>query len=159
MKRTSTTKKIISLILTVLMVCSCWVFSPIEADAATSTTYACDFPRSDDKISNTGFGVNGGLCVNSTEFGVHTLNTLYFLSNSYNRMAFCIQLGTSVDKGSTIETTDETEACNTLASRLLTSANASKVAMLNYGKSTLYEPYLNELLKEHLKNKAIKFTT
>ena len=37
--------------------------------------------------------------------------------------------------------------------------DATKIAMLNYGKSTLYEPYLSELLKEHLKNKAIKFTT
>lgn len=37
--------------------------------------------------------------------------------------------------------------------------DAAKIANLNYGHSTLYEPYLKELLEEHLKNKAIKFTT
>lgn len=37
--------------------------------------------------------------------------------------------------------------------------DAAKIANLNYGHSTLYEPYLKELLAEHLKNKAIQFTT
>jgi len=37
--------------------------------------------------------------------------------------------------------------------------DASKVAMLNYGNSTLYEPYLKEILTKSLKEQSISFTT
>lgn len=129
MKRNSTTKKIISLILTAIMICSCWVFAPIEADAATAETRSAGFPRGDDpNRHHGGFGLNPGKGVSGT-LSESPANSLFFLNSSYNELAYCIEIGVPVDENSAIETADETSACNTLASRLNSSANASKVSM------------------------------
>ena len=122
MKR-NLTKKIISLVLSVLMLSSCWVFAPIESNAVTAETHEAGFPRGvDPNRGHEGFGLTAGKCVNGGNFSASPSNGLFFLDYAYSKLSFCIQIGFGVSEGATIETSEENAACETLAERVRNSA-------------------------------------
>lgn len=128
MKRNSITKKIISLVLSVLMLSSCWVFAPIEAEAATEVrAYELKYPRPGE--NRVGFGLVGGTCVNNKTFYDNESNWLICIDTAHKKLAYCIEIGTPVNSNRDLNLKDELDACEILRKRLETTANAALVSM------------------------------
>ncbi len=143
MKRKFTLNKIIALVLSVLVIGSCWIFDPAEVSAATSYTYEAGFPRSGDpNYGHSGFGLVGGTGVHGKKYATSRSNSLFFLNSSYNKLSFCIELGTPISNGSIISSSDENTACAELAARLRADANVTKVSMTGERMKTLLRAVL-----------------
>lgn len=144
MKRKTTVKKIISLLLTVIMLGGgvSFVHTPVQAEAATTAhTYDAGFPRGDDpNRHHGGFGLLEGVCVNGFVYKESPANSLFFLDNSYSKLAYCIELGVDVDGGSEISTSDENSACEELARRVNNSA--TNISMTGEQMKTLLRSIL-----------------
>lgn len=143
MKRNSTTKKIISLILTVIMICSCWVFAPIEASAKIAT-YSIDLPRSDcEYYDHSGIGMLPGTVANGTVFsgtdahGTPNYNSnpnfrgknyrsheFHFLDSDYTILAYCIEPGEGIKKDVELVEKSENDACDVLIKDVNSSATS-----------------------------------
>lgn len=127
MKSKSTAKKIMSLILSVLMIATCFAAFPFEAFAVY--TKEVSFPRADDPcFSYEGFGLQSGTCVTGNSYTISVRNPLFTL-DGYSKLAYCIELGTSVDPNANINTTDEDAACATIAANLRDEKNVTQVNM------------------------------
>ena len=140
MKRNSITKKIISLVLSVLILGSCWVYAPIEAEAVN--THSVSLPRSDQEyFTHSGMGSLPGLLANGKSFyknnnynGIsgldgknYRLYDFHFVDEALTKHAYCLEPGVSVNHSNPFNATDEDAACEELAKRATDAATNVKL--------------------------------
>ncbi len=130
MKRKSTIKKFIALVLSVLVIASCWIFTPVEAEAASTNTYSVEMPRADSEYYlHSGIGSLPGKLANGKVYYATESNgknyrgyEFHFLDAAHTKFAYCIEPGTDVVKDVSLVAKDEDAACAILA------ANANSYA-------------------------------
>ncbi len=140
MKRTITAKKIMSLILSVLMIATCFAAFPFEAFAADQTIFSVDLPRyvktdnpKDYYYYHSGMGLRAGTTANGNEFEVNSnYNTnidfkgknfrgyeFHFLDADYKTLAYCIEPGEHINKEADLIKKGEDSACDLLVADAL----------------------------------------